>query len=407
MPALIIYHKNCTDGACAAWAAQYHAERAGLVANLVPADPMRTPDLPEGTFDIAFIVDVCIPLDDLRAIDARTRLGCWVLDHHKTNREDVAGWERAVWDMERSGAGLAWDETQRLLGLELEARPGFVDYVEDRDLWRFKMPGSREVNAAICSQPREPETFERLAGVSAAAGGWAVHLPTLRAEGEGVLSVHEDLARRAADSALVVDAPSVGPVSLVTCPVLQSDVAGHLVELHARPAIIWYSREEEGLPVAQVSFRSADSLPDVSGLARSWGGGGHRNASGAMVPLPAWLRWVDRACRGGAPERVFIASPLRGDVSRNQAYARIALRDSLARGEAPFVPHLLYDQVLDDGIEEERATAIKAALGFLAGCDVLAVYWDLGISLGMRGEIELARALGIRVEERKLGTVPS
>lgn len=81
--------------------------------------------------------------------------------------------------------------------------------------------------------------------------------------------------------------------------------------------------------------------------------------------------------------RVFIASPLRGDLPANQAYARRCMRDSLARGEAPFVPHLLYDHV-----PEERERAIRAALEMLRGCEVLAVYTDRGISSGMRGEIE-------------------
>lgn len=92
--------------------------------------------------------------------------------------------------------------------------------------------------------------------------------------------------------------------------------------------------------------------------------------------------------------RVFIASPLRGDIERNQRYARAALRDSLDRGEAPFVPHLLYDQVLDDVVPEQRQQAISAALAMLDGCDLLAVYTDLGISEGMAGEIDKARERG-------------
>lgn len=100
--------------------------------------------------------------------------------------------------------------------------------------------------------------------------------------------------------------------------------------------------------------------------------------------------------------RVFIASPLRGDIERNQRYARAALRDSLDRGEAPFVPHLLYDQVLDDSVPEQRQQAINAALVMLEACDTLAVYINLGISSGMQGEIERAKALGIVNEVRTM-----
>lgn len=52
--------------------------------------------------------------------------------------------------------------------------------------------------------------------------------------------------------------------------------------------------------------------------------------------------------------RVVIESPLKGDYERNTAYARLALRDSLKRGEIPFASHLLYPQTLDDTDEIRR-----------------------------------------------------
>lgn len=39
---------------------------------------------------------------------------------------------------------------------------------------------------------------------------------------------------------------------------------------------------------------------------------------------------------------VIVESPYAGDVERNTAYARAAVRDCLMRGEAPFASHLLY-----------------------------------------------------------------
>lgn len=104
--------------------------------------------------------------------------------------------------------------------------------------------------------------------------------------------------------------------------------------------------------------------------------------------------------------RVFIASPLRGDIARNQRYARAALADSLASGEAPFVPHLLYDQVLDDSIPEQRHQAMNAALAMLDVCDYLAVYTDLGLSMGMQGEIDRARKLHKDIAYRTLPQPP-
>lgn len=40
--------------------------------------------------------------------------------------------------------------------------------------------------------------------------------------------------------------------------------------------------------------------------------------------------------------RIYLASPYRGDEEANKLYARRCQADALGRGEAPFVPHLLY-----------------------------------------------------------------
>lgn len=86
-------------------------------------------------------------------------------------------------------------------------------------------------------------------------------------------------------------------------------------------------------------------------------------------------------------KRIYVASPLRGDILRNLDYARECLLDSLRRGtEAPFAPHLLYPQVLDDAQPQDRAQGMAAALAWLHQSDALALYVDLGVSEGMASE---------------------
>mgnify|MGYP000854556294 CR=1 FL=1 len=102
------------------------------------------------------------------------------------------------------------------------------------------------------------------------------------------------------------------------------------------------------------------------------------------------------------PRTVYLASPLSGDVERNQNYARAAMKDSLGRGEAPFVPHLLYTQVLDDTKPLEREAGMRAGTAILIQCDKLVAYIDLGVSNGMKAEMDIARAYNIRIEERRL-----
>jgi hypothetical protein len=97
--------------------------------------------------------------------------------------------------------------------------------------------------------------------------------------------------------------------------------------------------------------------------------------------------------------RVFLSSPLSGDTDKNVAYARRCMKDCFDRGEAPYAPHLLYPQILDDTLEKERQLGMSA---WLVRANVLVVYEDLGVSVGMRSEIEYAEAMGLSVERRSI-----
>lgn len=101
---------------------------------------------------------------------------------------------------------------------------------------------------------------------------------------------------------------------------------------------------------------------------------------------------------------VVLESPYAGDVRRNVAYARAAMRDCLLRGEAPYASHLLYTQigVLLDDIPDERALGIEAGFVFRSLVQKTVVYEDLGISGGMAQGIEHARLAGHEVEFRRL-----
>lgn len=99
---------------------------------------------------------------------------------------------------------------------------------------------------------------------------------------------------------------------------------------------------------------------------------------------------------------VIIESPYAGDVQRNEKYARMAMKDSLQRGEAPYLSHLLYTQVLDDTIQEERTMGIKAGLAIGRHAEATIVYHDYGTSTGMQCGIDRARKEGRPVEFRYL-----
>jgi len=100
--------------------------------------------------------------------------------------------------------------------------------------------------------------------------------------------------------------------------------------------------------------------------------------------------------------RVILETPYAGSIRKHTAYARSCLSDCLRRGEAPLASHLLYTQVLDDDVPEERALGIGAGAAWIEQADALVVYIDHGISRGMKAGIAEAKKHGVQVELRSL-----
>jgi len=99
---------------------------------------------------------------------------------------------------------------------------------------------------------------------------------------------------------------------------------------------------------------------------------------------------------------VYVESPYAGDIETNRAYLKACMLDSLGREEAPFASHEMYTRVLDDLLPNERRAGMEAGFAWAAEADLTAVYYDLGISGGMREGISRAAEAGRRIEWRTL-----
>jgi hypothetical protein len=105
--------------------------------------------------------------------------------------------------------------------------------------------------------------------------------------------------------------------------------------------------------------------------------------------------------------RVILESPFVGDLKRNINYAKLAVRDSLMRGESPMAPHLLFPQpgILKDEVSEERKLGILAGLAWTEVAEAVVVYVDYGVSSDMMAGIQKANEENITVEFRKILTL--
>lgn len=93
--------------------------------------------------------------------------------------------------------------------------------------------------------------------------------------------------------------------------------------------------------------------------------------------------------------RVYICSPLGGNVSVNIENAKRYARYALECGMAPFIPHF-YVLILDDRNDKERNIGMNAGLSMLWVCDAVWVFGD-EITESMKTEIRFAEKLNIEV----------
>lgn len=100
--------------------------------------------------------------------------------------------------------------------------------------------------------------------------------------------------------------------------------------------------------------------------------------------------------------RVILVTPHVGRLEVNLRYARLCLKDSLARGEAPLAPHILYMGVLNDDLPHESMQIQATADLWGEGAEAVVIYDDLGMTDIMNGIAWTADLRGLKVERRSL-----
>jgi oligoribonuclease NrnB/cAMP/cGMP phosphodiesterase (DHH superfamily) len=280
---LCIWHANCLDGFTSAWAVNkyFKGEVDFVAANYgeVPPDVIGRDVL---------IVDFSYKRPVLLEMASKAN-AITVLDHHETARIDLedlnplpAEWDAddgvfadkgivTVFDMDRAGAGITWDFL-----FPKKGRPMLVNYVEDRDLWRFKLIRTREIIASLQSYEMTFDTWEDFAKMiddkdaimSVAAEGHAL----LRKQNKEIAGMIERSRRMMRIGGYTV------PVANLSIHISE---AAHVLCENQPFAGAYY----DGKDVRHFSLRSRTGGVDVANIAASYGGGGHVHASGFKMPI--------------------------------------------------------------------------------------------------------------------------
>lgn len=265
----VLYHASCKDGTAskyAAWA-KYRSGATYIAVNYGQPVPEMEPESEVYILDFAYPKDVLEALQDVHK-------SVVVLDHHKTSEEALRGVKGCQFDMHRSGCVMAWNYFHP--GVPV---PDLLQDVMDRDLWLFKRPNSKSIHHALDlldgnmaswdTIVKSPELYRATVEVGNTL---------LQKEYLAVLSYVKGKIK-------IINFKDF-KVGITNSSDLASEIGNAICESPAMKtrvdfAIVYCITKDNDV---LLSFRSRPDF-DVSEVAKTLGGGGHKCASGAKVSL--------------------------------------------------------------------------------------------------------------------------
>ncbi len=313
-PVTVFYHADCPDGFGAAYAAWLRFGTGACYRAMHHGQPW---EMAEIAGHEVFILDFSFAPDVLEAMAALA--GSVVqIDHHASARQPWgARLKKApdgresfshpalpltvVFDLGRSGVRLAWEHFHADCPVPLVLR-----HVEDVDLWRFALPGSRPIARALRLLPDDFAAWDDL--VRQADAPEAPRYRALLADGEAIERFFQTEIERLAQGSLVMPArlrgeavdllqtqrhglPTVNDgdrawraidgLAVNANALFASELGNRLAEQGGSYGLVW---ELGAGGEVKASLRAAGRV-DVAAIAAGYGGGGHPNAAGFRMEL--------------------------------------------------------------------------------------------------------------------------
>lgn len=266
----VIYHKGCSDGFGSAFS----------IWKLVGDKPTYVPcnfgdPIPDVTGKNVAMCDFSYSKDII--LDMITKANSFiVIDHHKTaeaNLKDIPD-EYKIFDMNHSGAYLTWKYFH-----PDEEVPDLILYIEDRDIWKHSLPNTHEFFSKFKDIAFSFEEYNKLLEQT--------ELNKVIEEGRIINEYDKKqmdwIMNHACCCLSILPNGEIYNIVYLSSNLYKSDLGNKLLSKfpHADFSVI-YSYDDYK-KITLFSLRSCNDRTDVSMIAKLFGGGGHRNASGCMM----------------------------------------------------------------------------------------------------------------------------
>lgn len=263
---LCIYHGNCADGFGSALSVKQYCDSLNYDCEFIAANHGDV--APDVTDKHVLIVDFSFPRKKLLAMNEKSA-SLRVFDHHKTAQLDLEGLDFCIFDMSQSGAVLTWTTL-----FPNEEIPLLLSYIQDRDLWLWKMQDSEAISAGLQALPMKFEFWEHYLDNG--------NISELKVKGAAIVEYQKQQLKNHTkpEDIFMVD------IAGYNVPCIN---ATHLISEIGNKISVGYPFAAMYLDVADkriYSLRSSAEGIDVSMIAKKFGGGGHFHAAGFSVKKP-------------------------------------------------------------------------------------------------------------------------
>lgn len=284
---IVIFHYPCQDGLASAFVAHNYLVNKDKEHELIPVQNnaysedflnnlfSKVKGKYVGIFDFSFNLEITKKLKE-------NAKGLLILDHHVTNKDTLKDLDYAYFDMNLSGVGLAWSFFH-----PKKSMPVFLQMIQDRDLWTWKLPLSKDfcdgfyyyvsINDGFESSF---SNFEELLEDEETMIIKYIELgKILRQKKEKVIN---GIVRSNKKVYSYKFNDNIYKVQMVNCDhELASDLGNALCKNGLCDfAVLW--RYDHNSEKYWISMR-AENKVDVSEIAKYFGGGGHKNAAGCTL----------------------------------------------------------------------------------------------------------------------------
>ncbi len=271
-----LYYNNCPDGFASALAAYLKfGDRSEYIGVRHQQDP---PEMEAGSQ--VYILDFSYPRQVMEEL-LQQHDRVITLDHHKTAQEALLGVRGALFDLNRSGAMISWEYFHPDREI-----PELFKYIQDRDLWEWKLDGTAEVTAGLQLLPQDfdcwiesltPEGLERLRR----DGKTMLRYQTQEIESMLKHVYIDNLPPYQAPTGEWITGRKLPTINCSNYDIVSQLCHRMLAEYPDEPVVASWLRGNASIAY---SLRSQPNF-DCSDIAKLYGGGGHKNSAGFKLKL--------------------------------------------------------------------------------------------------------------------------